>query len=338
MRKELVRMSSTKKGGLVILALGIAVILTTLLSMCFGPTGLPFGRIIATLFGFGSPKENLIVFTYRMPRLMLSILVGIGMGVSGAIMQSLLRNDMASPGTLGISSGSGLFMILYVILFFGDEYSDFMLPVLALMGGITSAGLIFLFSRKKGVPISPTKLILTGVAISGAYGSAQLLLTLTLEETKIDFVQKWQAGDLWGTEWKYVIILAVWLLIFVGWAYYKATTLNTINLGYDIATGLGVNLNKQFIILALCAVATASATVAFGGNFFFLGLISPHIARKIIGSNNKILMPASALVASLIVLVGDMLARNIGFLIGVPAGIVITVISIPYFLYLLSKA
>ncbi|MDD3831770.1 MAG: iron ABC transporter permease [Clostridia bacterium] len=332
------RKLTTRQRGILVLSVSTALaIMLLLVSICFGPTKLALGRVFATLFGFGTKLENIIVFTYRLPRLVLCLLVGIGMGVSGAIMQSILRNDMASPGTLGISSGSGLFMIIYVILFFGDDYSDLMLPILAFMGGVTSAGIIFLLSKHKGTTISPTKLVLTGVAVSGAYGSAQVFLTLTLEENKIDFVQKWLAGDLWGTQWKYCLILLVWLAIFISYAYYKSNTLNAINLGYDIATGIGVNMNKEFTTISLACVAISSATVAYGGNFFFLGLIAPHITRKLVGSNAKIVLPVSAMIASCIVLLGNLIARNIAFLTGVPVGIIITIISIPYFLYLLSK-
>ena len=114
--------------------------------------------------------------------------------------------------------------------------------------------------------------------------------------------------------------------------------MNVINVGYDIARGLGVNVGRQFIYLSLCAVALSSASVAFGGNFFFLGLIGPHIARRLVGTDARVLLPASGIVAGIIVLLADMLVQGWTFLANIPTGLVISVLSVPYFLYLLMKA
>nr|WP_238533409.1 iron ABC transporter permease [Paenibacillus terrae] len=240
----------------------------------------------------------LIVFDFRLPRIVLGILVGIGMAISGCIMQSLLKNDMASPGPLGISSGSD----------------------------------------RRGKEISPTGLILTGVAMGSGYFALSLMITLKLDEKQYDFALRWQAGSLWGDDWSYIMVLLPWVLIISFYVFYKSHTLNALNLGNQTASGLGVAIKKEFIGLTIAAVALASGSVALGGNFFFVGMVSPHLARKLVGPNHKLLLPTTALVGALVILIADTLTRTISFGADIPTGIIITILVTPYFLYLLSKA
>ncbi len=261
------------------------------------------------------------------------------MGVSGCIMQSLLRNDMASPGTLGISSGSGLFVLIFVVLFSAKTASSaILMPLLSFLGGMTAAGLIFLLSYRKGRNISPTGLILTGVALGSGYGALTTLLTLKLDESQMDFIQRWSAGSLWGDQWRYLVILIPWTLILCVYVFSKAHILNLLNLGNETASGLGVAVKPEFIGLTAAAVALSSGSVSLGGNFFFVGMISPHMARKLMGPNHKLILPASGLCGAIIVLLADTVTRTISLGADVPTGIVITALSTPYFLYLLAKA
>lgn len=296
-------------------------------------------EVIKVIIGEGTSKQNLIVFDFRLPRIVLSILVGIGMGISGCIMQSLLKNDMASPGTLGISSGSGLFVLMYITLFASEGLlSPILLPGLAFAGGLTAAFLIFMFAFRRGRDISPTGLILTGVAMGSGYSALSLMLTLRLDKQQYDFALRWQAGDLWGDDWSYIMVLLPWVLIICFYVFYRSNTLNTLNLGNQTASGLGVAIKREFIGLTIAAVALASGSVALGGNFFFVGMVSPHLARKLVGPNHKLLLPTTALVGALVILIADTLTRTISFGADIPTGIIITILVTPYFLYLLSKA
>jgi len=304
-----------------------------------GKMNLSPSEVFNVLIGRGTDKQNLIVYNFRLPRIVLTMLVGIGMGTAGCVMQSLLRNDMASPGTLGISSGSGLFVLLFIVIFKVDSVSSAIaLPLLAFVGGMTAAVLIFLLSYRRGKSISPTGLILTGVAVGSGYSAVTMMLTLKLDEKQMDFVQRWSAGSLWGDNWTYISILAPWVLILFLYVFYKSRILNTLNLGNQTATGLGVAVKRQFIGLTVAAVALSSGSVALGGNFFFVGMISPHMARKFVGSNHKLLIPTASLVGSIIILLSDTITRTISFGSDIPTGIVITVLSTPYFLYLLVKS
>lgn len=330
---------TTKKGLLILFAMACLMLVIGIISINSGKMSLSPSEVLHVFLGNGSDKQNLIVFDFRLPRITLAILVGIGMGTSGCIMQSLLRNDMASPGTLGISSGSGLFVLIYIILFSAKgTTSAITMPLLAFIGGITAAALIFLLSYRRGKDVSPTGLILTGVALSSGYGALTTLLTLKLNNDQIDFVQYWNAGSLWGDDWRYLAVLAPWTLLLFLYTLYKSRILNALHLGNQTATGLGVAVNPEFLGLSIAAVALSSGSVALGGNFFFVGMISPHMAKKLVGPNHKLLLPASALCGAIIVLLADTITRVAALGANVPTGIVITVLSTPYFLYLLAKA
>lgn len=330
---------NTQKGILVLAVMSLLILLITIISINSGKINLPPIEVLNVFLGKGTAKQNLIVFDIRLPRIVLGVLVGIGMGAAGCIMQSLLRNDMASPGTLGISSGSGLFVLLFVVLFSPQGASTaLILPLLAFVGGMTAAGLIFLLSYRPGKEVSPTSLILTGVALGSGYGALTTLLTLNLNEKQLDFVLRWGAGSLWGDEWRYLAILLPWTLLLSVYVFYKSRILNVLHLGSQTAVGLGVSVKKEFLQLATAAVALSSGSVALGGNFFFVGMISPHLARKLVGPNHKLLLPASALTGAVIVLLSDTITRTISFGADIPTGIIITILSTPYFLYLLAKA
>ncbi len=329
--------SSIKKGVYINIALVLLLLVFFFVGCNVGQYKMDFITVIKTLFGFGDQYSNLSLFEFRLPRLILAILVGVGMGISGVVMQNLLSNDLASPGTLGVSDGSGLFVTLYVALFKTNSSNPLLLPLLALIGGILSSVIIFLLSFKRRQAVSPTRMIMTGVAMASAYGAIGTFTMYILDQNQIEFLQRWQSGELWGTDWSFISVFLVWLIIFGGIIYYKSRVLNCINLGYDVAKSLGVNVKKEFFILAFCAVAVSSASVAFGGNFFFLGLIAPHIARRLVGTDTRVLMPASGVIAGILVIISDMIVMGIDVFANIPTGTIVSILSVPYFIYLLLR-
>ena len=328
----------TKK-KITLFILVLLLIILSVVSINSGKMSLSPGIVLDVFMGKGTAQQEMIVFDFRLPRIILGIFVGLGMGISGVIMQSLLKNDMASPGTLGISSGSGLFVLTYVVLFQAEStISAYAIPLVSFVGGIISAMIIFFLSYSPNREMSPTSLILTGVAVGSGYSAITTVLGLKLDERQMEFIQKWQAGNLWGDGWRYLKILIPWILILSLYALYKSNVLNTIHLGNETAKGVGVAVKKEFIILILVAVALSSGSVALGGNFFFVGMIAPHMARKLVGANHFYVIPVSGLLGALVIILADTITRSISLGSDVPTGIIITVLSTPYFLYLLSKA
>ncbi|MFB9274459.1 FecCD family ABC transporter permease [Cohnella cellulosilytica] len=328
-----------RRGMAVISLLFFLIVLFAAIGMNSGKMNLSPLEVWDVLLGNGTEKQNLIVLTLRLPRIVLSILVGLGMGAAGVVMQSLLRNDMASPGTLGISSGSGLFVLVFVVYLAPMGARSFViLPLLAFVGGLMAAALIFLLSYRRGREVSPIGLILTGVALGSGYGALTTFLTLKLDDSQMNFMLRWSAGSLWGDNWSYIAILTPWVLVLFGYIFYKARMLNVLHLGNQTAEGLGLAVKPEFLGLSLAAVALSSGSVALGGSFFFVGLIAPHIAHKLVGPDHKMLVPAAGLTGGFIVVLADTITRAISFGGVMPTGIVITAISVPYFLYLLARA
>jgi ABC-type Fe3+-siderophore transport system permease subunit len=326
------------KATIWILSLLTLLIIGAILSLNMGKVSLNPLEVFQVLLGQGADEHNLVVYKFRLPRIVLAILVGFGMALAGAVMQALLRNDLADPGMLGISSGSGL-MVLLIISTVGIQGTaiTLLLPAMAFLGGLLAAALIYVLAYRKRM-ISSTRLVLTGVAINMGLSALSLFLTLKLDDQKYEFAQRWQAGYLWGDKWSYISLLAPWVLLLFAYILSNFRTLNVLVLGNDISIGLGVAVKRKFLRLAIAAVGIASGCVALGGSIFFIGLISPHVARKLVGHDYKVLLPASALIGALLLLVADTIARTVSFKSDIPAGIIVTMLSVPYFLYLLMRS
>ncbi|MEK4348009.1 FecCD family ABC transporter permease [Paenibacillus sp. FSL P4-0184] len=327
------------KATIWILSLIILLIAGAILSLNMGKVSLNPLEVFQALLGQGPEEHNLVVYKFRLPRIVLAILVGFGMALAGAVMQALLRNDLADPGMLGISSGSGLMVLLIIsTVSIQGAAITLLLPSMAFLGGLLAAALIYVLAYRKRRMISSTRLVLTGVAINMGFSALSLFLTLKLDDQKYEFAQRWQAGYLWGDKWSYISLLAPWVLLLFAYILSNFRTLNVLVLGNEISIGLGVAVKKKFLRLAIAAVGIASGCVALGGSIFFIGLISPHVARKLVGHDYKVLLPTSALIGALLLLVADTLARTFSFKSDIPAGIIVTMLSVPYFLYLLMRS
>ena len=266
------------------------------------------------------------------------MLVGAGLALSGCIIQGVSRNALADPGLLGINAGAGLTVILFVLFFGSQSYlSVFTLPFLALLGGGLAAILIYALAYKREGGLAPIRLILTGVAMQAGLSALTTVLVVKLDETQFDFVATWQAGSIWGSNWKFVLALLPWLLLLIPYVLSKSRALDVLSLGDDIAYGLGASVEKERRRLLVSAVALAASCVAVSGSISFVGLIAPHLARRLVGPRHRILLPVCALAGAVLVSVSDTVARVIAQPFEIPTGIMVAIIGAPYFLYLLVK-
>ncbi|WP_338540151.1 FecCD family ABC transporter permease [Paenibacillus tundrae] len=326
------------KSTAVLFVLGALIISAFIISMNTGFTKLSAIEVLKTLFGAGTPKQELILFEFRLPRIVIAVLVGAGLALSGAILQGVSRNALADPGILGINAGAGLVVMLFVSFFPTTTAAPiFLLPILALIGSSFAAFLIYVLSYKKGEGIMPTRMLLTGIGVAAGISSAMIVLTLRLSPEKYQFVATWMAGSIWGSNWKFVWALLPFIVILVPLVLYKARVLNVLNLGDQTATGLGAPVNRERLILLAAAVGLAGSCVSVSGGIGFVGLIGPHLARRLVGPKHQFLLPASALIGSLLVLVADTVGRVILQPSEMAAGILVSIIGAPYFLYLLSR-
>lgn len=319
----------------------ILILFTILISLQLGSFSIKPLEVVQTFLGQGTRKQEIVLFSMRLPRIVMAILVGTALAVSGAILQSITKNDLADPGIMGISSGAALAVVMYIYFMNGNVYDGvsnltiWTMPVVAFFGSILGAVLIYLFAWKKG--INPTRLILIGIGINSAFQALMIIFQLRFTTQEFNRVMVWISGSIWGTSWIYVITILPWIIVFLFFAIYKTRFLDVFLLGDHLSIGLGVQVEKARRILILFAVALAGVATSVAGTISFLGLISPHIARKLVGPKHKLLLPVSALVGTLLLLISDTIARNIVAPAEIPVGIVVSIIGVPYFLYLMVK-
>jgi len=327
-----------KKNFLILGTLALLIVITFVISMNTGVIKLTPMEVIRTFFGQGDAQQQLILFEFRLPRIVIAVLVGMGLAVSGAILQGISKNALADSGILGINAGAGLAVMLYISFFPSTKAAPvFLLPVLAFVGSGMTAVLIYILSYRRHEGITPMRLILTGIAVAAGISSAMIVLTLRLTPENYQFVATWLAGSIWGSNWRFVLSLLPWLLILLPFVYSKSRVLNVMNLGEITAVGLGASIERERRWLLAASVGLAGASVSVSGGIGFVGLIAPHLARQLVGAKHQFLLPAAALLGGLLVLMADTIGRLILEPSEIPAGIVVAVLGAPYFLYLLAR-
>jgi iron complex transport system permease protein len=297
----------------VMLLLGALIVGASVLSLNIGFIQLAPLDVLKTVLGQGTERQELILFQFRLPRIVLAILIGMGLAASGAILQGVSRNGLADPGLLGINAGAGLGVITLILFYPAAQASvPFLLP-LAALGGAAGAALVIYTLAYKHREVTPSRLLLVGIAVV------------------------WLADTISATTWSYVLALLPWTTVLVPLTIYKAKMLNVLNLGDQVAVGLGASVEWQRRLLILIAVALAGSSVAVGGGIAFIGLVCPHLARRLVGPAHQVMLPVTLLLGALLLVVADTLARNLLAPVEIPAGIVVAVIGAPYFLYLRAE-
>lgn len=294
--------------------------------------------LLQILTGSGEQGLRYTLLQLRFPRVLISLLVGIGLSVSGCVMQGVSGNDMAEPGILGINAGAGLFLAIFMV-FFGGSGANFslLLPALALLGSLFAAFTDYRLAMVGG-KVSPRRLLLVGVAMSMAISSATTMLMLHMSDSEYAFVQSWISGNIWGASWPNVYMMGAGLLLLTGFVFYKSRTLNVLALGHETALALGVHISRQRFLLLAASIGMSSLCCAVGGGLSFIGLICPHLSRKLVGPDFRYLLPAAVLSGALLMVFSDIISRTLLSPAEIPVGIVASVIGAPYFLYLLIKS
>jgi iron complex transport system permease protein len=330
-----------KRFSFMISLLAILILILFIFSLNMGVVRIAPMDVFKTLVGMGTPRDELVLVDFRLPRMLLALVIGAALAVSGAILQGVSKNDLADPGILGINAGAGFAVILFIYFFQGSMNSVstvgiFLMPLFALMGAVAAAFIIYILAWKKG--IDPVRLILVGIGVNS--GFAAVIIIFQLKMNPQDFMQAavWLSGDIWGANWKFVSIICPLILLLLPFAFYKSHVLNLLNLGDQVATGLGIRVERERRLLLLVAVALAGFGVAAGGGIAFLGLVAPHIAKRIMGPKHQMFLPVTALLGSLLLLLADTIGKNILAPTEIPVGIVVAILSAPYFIYLLMKA
>lgn len=296
-------------------------------------------HLLAILFFGGTPEERLTVFDFRMVRSILAVLIGMGLAVSGAVFQTISKNELASPSLLGVNAGAALAVML---LIYGSSsatgLSIWEQPLAAVVGGALAAAIVFFLSHRRGRMTSTYNLVLNGIAVTAGLHALQILLLVSLDPTRFQQVNTWLIGSIFGNSWTHVDIL--FFIVLAGLLFFLANheTLDLLALREETALGLGLRVNRTRFVLLMAAVVLASSCVAVGGSIGFVGLICPHIARRLVGVAHCRYLLVTALLGGILLVAADYTARIIIAPDEMLVGLVVSLIGAPYFLYILLRS
>ncbi|WP_081671717.1 FecCD family ABC transporter permease [Paenibacillus antibioticophila] len=329
---------SLRKQQVVLALLVLLMLVTILVGLSVGASPVSINRLLPTILGHGSFEDNFVLFSVRLPRILITMLSGMALALSGAVLQGITRNELADPGIIGINSGAGVGVTVYFLFApINVETFAYVIPLIAFAGALITAVLIYVFSYTRGEGVQPIRLVLVGVGFSMALSGLMIVLISSVDREKVDFIAKWLAGNVWGTDWPFVLALLPWLIILVPYVLLKSRELNLLAMSESTAIGTGVVVNKDRILLMLAAVALAASAVSVTGGIAFIGLMAPHIARALVGPRHQQFVPVSILIGGWLLLLADTIGRNLVQPSGIAAGIMVAFIGAPYFLYLLLK-
>ena len=322
----------TNSGRLaVVVFLALLLVGAMLLSLRFGSLKLSFGEILETLFQRRDGIDYQIVFNIRLPRVLLGAMVGASLAVAGTILQGVMRNPLASPGIIGVSAGGGLAGILVMLAL--PQFGAFLVPA-AFCGSLGTAVLVYLLAWRRGV--NPVRLILAGVAVSsmlGAFSSTILLLNAEQAGGVLDFT----IGSLATRSWPQIRQAGPYMAAGLAAALFLSRRLNILALGDEVAAGLGIRVERTRLLLLTSAALLAASAVSVAGLLGFVGLIAPHIVRIVIGTDNRFLVPGSALFGAAMVVGCDTAGRMVMEPSELPAGVIMSLLGPPFFLWLLRR-
>ncbi len=276
-------------------------------------------------------KNYFTLMEYRLPRAVLAILLGGALAISGVLVQSVVRNPLASPDILGINNAAGL--VAVSVLMFLPNLAFYWMPIFAFLGGVLSFVILWIVC---GFNFRPIKMAIIGVALSALWAAISHYLMLT-NPVEINTAMLWLTGSLWGRSWSYLNVVFPWLVVLLPLPFIFCRDLDTLGLGENKASTLGVTVNKVQISVLVLAVALSTTAVAICGPIAFLGLVAPHLARRLVGGRHRTLLPAALIIGALLLQLSDILARVIDPPTELPAGILTAIIGAPYFFYLLMR-
>ncbi len=336
-----------KKRNLLVLCLLLGcVVFIALLSLRSGSYETSLLEIAKAVAGKAKDsKVNTVVQNIRLPRVLTAIVGGLGLGISGCVLQAILRNPLASASTLGISQGAS-FGAAFAIIVLGAgaqgstiasmQFSNpLLISFCAFACSMGVSVIILALSRFK--KITPEAMVLAGVALSAMFQGATTLLQFFANEVQLASVVFWTFGDLGRTGWKEIGVMAVVVFLATGYFILNRWNYNALESGEQTAISLGVNVNKVRIVNMVICSLTAAVIVSYLGIINFIGLVAPHMVRKVVGNNHTYLLPCSALMGSILLLLGDLAARTVIAPVILPIGAITSFLGAPLFLYLLFK-
>ena len=330
-----------RKYKIVLISLIALLLISFAISLCWGTYKLSIVEVIKTLFGNGTKLQKAAVINLRLPRILVGCAVGVALSTAGAVLQTITKNDLADTGIIGINAGAAVAAVLFINFQTANYYSElgelsiFVLPFMAIIGAAVSAFFMYILSSKGG--IKPKRLLLIGIALNAGLNAFITFFTFRGGVSDYNRVLVWTSGSLWGAGWSYAKVIIPIVTIIFGFIMLNHKRLDVLKLSDELAISLGLNLEKERRKFITLSVILAGAATAFAGNIGFIGLISPHIARKLVGPYHKNFIIISAIISTIIVIFADAVSRNLFSPIEIPVGITVSIFGVPYFIYLMMK-
>ncbi|WP_127530960.1 FecCD family ABC transporter permease [Paenibacillus kobensis] len=321
-------------------SLRLAIILTIasavaiLLSIAIGDMRISPVDVIKTLAGNGTEEHHLVIHTLRLPRIIAAFVVGASLAVAGSILQGIIRNPLASPDIIGITSGASVAAVAF-LNYLAGSVSILWMPVAAMIGAAVTSLVVYSLAWKKGV--TPIRLVLVGIGINFLLASLTKVMLVMNQETTAAQAYVWLTGTVYGTDWTIIQTVVPWVAVFIPIAFLLARNVNVLQLGDDIAAGVGSRTQRQRFVLLMISVALAGAAVSIGGAISFVGLIAPHMTRKLVGPAFGGVLPITALIGGMMVVVADTIARTAFLPYDIPVGVFTAGVGAPFFIYLLYR-
>ena len=324
-------MNDLSKRTIIIILFAAMAFAGFIFSIVAGSVDIPLAEIWQSINGTHGGVHEKIIMNIRLPRTVVAVLVGINLSLSGAILQAVMKNPLADPHIIGISSGAGLAGIA-ILLMLPDE--SWLVTPVAFLGAMAAAVCIYILAWKNG--IRPVRIILAGVAVSAFLGAGISALMIFYSD-RVHSALMWMVGGLSARSWPHVEMMWPYTLLGVLLALIGARSINILQLGDDIAKGLGLRVELTRILLTAVAALLAASAVSVVGLLGFVGLIVPHAARLMVGTDYRFLLPASAILGAAVVTISDTIARVAFSPVELPVGILMAVFGAPFFLFLLRR-
>ena len=318
----------------------ICMILTTVFVLCFtilislriGSIDVSFKELIDGMFLNKQSNNFLIIRDLRMPRVLSAVLIGGNLAVAGALLQTTMKNPLADPGIIGISSGASLGAIAVMVIF--TDLIKYKI-IIAFIGGIIAACLVYLIGEDKG--FSPVRIILAGVCVNSILNALSSMVSV-FNSAGVSSIQTWLLGSLVNVTWNDFKILALYTIVGIALCLLVIKSCDLMGLGDKTAQSLGLNVNRVRVMITFVAVFLTSISTGVGGVISFVGLVIPHICRFLIGSSHKFLIPFSYFMGGFLLLVADTVSRNIFRPYEIPVGLTMCLVGGPFFIYILRRS
>jgi iron complex transport system permease protein len=318
---------------LLLVALVGLTAIVALYAVTQGAYDIAVGDVIRALTGHAEGASRIVIANIRLPRIAAAIVCGWGLSLSGLCIQSLLKNPLGSPSTLGISQGAAFGAALSIVVFGGKVIS---VTTFAFGGAIGATLVILALARFK--QLSPEAIILAGVALSSLFASATILIQYLATETQLAMVVFWTFGDVTRSTWPEIAFVAATVLLYALYLMLRRWDLNALASGEETAKGLGVNVDKARIAGMTAAALVSALATAFHGVIAFIGLLAPHMARRLVGDDHCLLVPFASVLGALLLLTADTLGRVLMGSGALPVGVITSFLGAPMFLYLLIRS